>query len=334
MKTEENMLILTDEEMRKNSSSFIDSKEKIKKGYDFKNIHTINDFYLLMGNQSVHLKNSLSNNNLNNSSNLNVTQSQQLLNSFQKNISTFLVMKKYSNNFNSKYDQLRKEYEKFQKKIPTNRDLSNIDDNSFEILDLKNNLKLNLSSIITENSLERIKNEKVELKTNRNEEEEEEEIQKITQILSLNKYNYGQNKLNQNNFDMQIDVDVMIDIGKGIYKKQKRRISLQKIQEKLINIKMGFINDKKYSDEYITKSLSSQFENIIKITKKRPFKIKVPHFHRAQMRDYDDFYSYDRNFTRSLSISSAEESEIENVIIDNIIQETNEYIVFVTKIYF
>ena len=161
----------------------------------------------------------------------------------------------------------------------------------------------------------------MELKSNRN---EEEEIQKVTQMLSLNKYNYGQQKLNRSNIDMQIDVDVMIDIGKGIYKKQKRKISLQKIQEKLFDIKMGFINDQKYSDEYITKSLSSQFENIIKITKKRPFKIKLPHFHRPQMRDYDDFYSFDRSFTRSLSVSSVEESEIENVIIDNIIQETNE----------
>lgn len=316
------MLILTDEEMRKNSSSLINAKEKTKKAYDFKNIHNINDFYLLMGNQSVYLKNSLSNNNASNVSNLNATQSQQLLNSFQKNISTFLVMKKYSSNsFNSKYDQLKKEYEKLQRKIPANKEISNIDDNSFEIMDLKSNLKLNLSSIIKENSLEKIKNEKIELKTNRN---EEEDIKKVTQILSLNKYNYGQNKLNQSNIDVQIDVDLMIDIGKGIYKKQKRKISLQKIQEKLINIKMGFINDQKYTDEYITKSLSSQFKNIIKITKKRPFKIKLPHFHRPQMRDYDDFYSYDRNFTRSLTVSSDEESEIENVIIDNIIQETNE----------
>jgi len=276
--------------------------------YDFRNIYKIEDFYCFSEN------NSYLNHHAYTSRSPNTTfNSNQILTSFKKNISTYLIVKKHYESNTNKYFNLVSKLKYYNEKRRRNSQSFN--------------------NILINDNVESMNEGHINDKNAQRNELQKQQMQMPLDIMKFNELK----KINEKNL---VEFEFIIE-EEGNQKIIRKKLDLNQLESKFLKKHENFLNNPDHSKEFIIENLAQNFEQLLKKIKFTPFFIKMPNHLRPLMQSFNDFYLYDENFIaeepkkeqtkmpEKEEIASQEkkdniEKQIDEMLIDQILSDVNE----------
>ena len=299
--------ILNENENKLLSTRSEKNKDLKKNFYDFRNIYKIEDFYCFSENNSyITLQ-------TNNHKSINSTtfNSYQIVSSFKKSLSSYLIIKKHYESNSNKYFNLISKLKSYKEKKQKSDSLHNI--------------------LINEISLENV------IENSQENQEFKDSIEKpqIKMPFDIQSFNNLKkiNEINLVNFEFIID-------SEGVQKKVNRKIDLNQLESKFLKKHEHFLNSSAHPKEEIIERLSQNFEGLLQKMKFTPFLIKMPKHLKPTLQDFNDFYTYQEKDSDSEKKEKIEKQnsekqvekqltkeEIDDIVIDQMLDNNNNEII-------
>lgn len=248
----------------KNMGFYPEKNKDMKRNfYDFRNIYKIEDFFCFSDNSSYI---NLQGNNSKSKSSLN---SNQILSSFRKNISSYLIVKKHYESTSNKYFTLVSKLKSYQDKNKNSASLNRLltDENNEQIIEEKNSHRNEVS---------------------------------INNQLPLDFETFNNMKKSNEIF---IKCDFIAD-HEGDQKRVVKKISLNKLESKFIKKYENLFNNPEKPKEHIIEQLTKDYEKIINKIQNTRFLVKYPKNMKPSMQDFNEYYFYseEENLTPEIKI--------------------------------